>query len=75
MCTNPKRLNFASQHHYLIIQCYSCGNLLLAKDEQKTKKCTYCSTKLNLGKVRVLAKAESATDASEAVKALKYKFQ
>lgn len=75
LSTTPKRINFPSQHHYLIIQCYFCGNLLLAKDKQKTKKCTYCNTKLNLGKVRVLVKAESATDASKAVKALKYKYQ
>ncbi|MDQ1280495.1 MAG: hypothetical protein QG670_1758 [Thermoproteota archaeon] len=56
---------------YMIIQCYSCGELLLAKGGQKTKLCTYCNTNLNLLRVRILARAPTARAASRIVIALK----
>ena len=56
---------------YLIIQCYSCGKLLLAKGGQKTKLCTYCNTRLNLSRVKILARAPTARAASRLIIALK----
>jgi len=69
--TSPVGLNSAPQHPYLIIQCYSCGKLLLARSGQKTKLCTYCNTRLNIFRVRVLARAPTAKAASRIVIALK----
>lgn len=59
------------QYNYLIIQCYSCGQLLLAKAGQKTKVCTYCGARLNLNRVKIVSRAETAKEASETVRALK----
>ncbi|MCK5402922.1 DUF1922 domain-containing protein [Candidatus Bathyarchaeota archaeon] len=56
---------------YSIIQCYSCGHLLLSKIGQKTKKCPYCNIRLDLNKVKTLAQAKSASDASRMIIALK----
>jgi DNA-directed RNA polymerase subunit RPC12/RpoP len=58
---------------YSIIQCYSCGNLLLSMDGQKTKQCPYCNVRLKVSKVKILAHVESATDASRTIIALKQK--
>ena len=61
------------QFNYLIIQCYSCGQLLLAKVGQKTKVCTYCGARLNLNRVKILSRAGTAREASETVRTLKRK--
>jgi len=71
--TNPTHgINPAPQQiNYFIIQCYSCGQLLLAKAGQKTKACTYCGARLNLSHVKILSRARTAKEASEIIKALK----
>ena len=73
--TNPTNgINPAPQQfNYLIIQCYSCGQLLLAKAGQKTKVCTYCGARLNLSRVKILSRVGTAREASETVRALKRK--
>jgi hypothetical protein len=58
---------------YTIIICYKCGHFLLAKPIQKTKKCTYCSTRLNLLKAKKVAYAKTAQEASDYLRALKSK--
>lgn len=68
---SPKVPDPIQQHPYLIIQCYSCGKLLLAKRGQKTKLCTYCNTRLNLFRVKILARAPTAVAASRIIIALK----
>ena len=62
-----------SQYHFLVIQCYSCGQFLIAKSGQKNKLCTYCNTRINVFRVKLLARASTAVAASEIVKALKEK--
>ena len=56
---------------YEILQCSSCGNILIAKKGQRTKLCTYCNTRLNLSKVKVLAEAPNSREASKIAIALK----
>lgn len=56
---------------YIILQCKACGNLLIARQGQKTKRCTYCNTRLNLGKVRLLAEASTSREASRIAMTLK----
>jgi len=65
--TNPA----PQQFNYFIVQCYSCGQLLLAKAGQKSKVCTYCGARLKLNHVKILSRARTAREASEIVRALK----
>ncbi len=60
-----------SRYRYLIIQCYSCGQLLIAKSGQKKKLCTYCNTRLNVPRTKILTRAQTAKTASEIVMVLK----
>jgi len=55
----------------LIVVCYNCGGLLLAKTEQKTRTCPYCGSTVILQKARKVASAESASEASVILRKLK----
>lgn len=54
-----------------IIECTRCGGLLLAATDQKTRSCPYCGTSLDLRRVRQLASARSASEASEMLRKIK----
>jgi len=56
---------------YVVIVCYRCGQLLLAKNNQKTRLCTSCEARLVLEKVKKVAYAKSASEASNLIRALK----
>jgi len=56
---------------YLIIVCYRCGQLLLARTTQKTRRCPRCEARLVMEKVKKIARAKSASEASSLVRALK----
>ncbi len=56
---------------YLVIVCYRCGQLLLAKTTQKTRRCPHCEARLVLEKVKKVAHAKSASEASSLIRALK----
>jgi DNA-directed RNA polymerase subunit RPC12/RpoP len=56
---------------YLVIHCYKCGQLLLAKTTQKTRRCPYCEARLVLEKVKKVAHAKSASEASSLIRVLK----
>jgi hypothetical protein len=58
---------------YVIIVCYECGIFLLAKTQQKTKKCNYCSTKLNIIKTKKIAYIKTAQEASRYLRTIKNK--
>jgi DNA-directed RNA polymerase subunit RPC12/RpoP len=58
-----------------IIECNKCSGLLLATIEQKTKTCPYCGTRIDLHRVKRLAKAEDAFLASEMLRQIKSKRQ
>jgi len=58
---------------YMIAVCYKCGQFLLAKTNQKTRRCPYCETRLILDKTKKVAYAKTAQEASNLIRALKKK--
>lgn len=52
---------------FLVVQCGKCGNLLLCKEGQRTRRCPYCGFAVNVLRSRKLAKAESIREAREAI--------
>jgi predicted RNA-binding Zn-ribbon protein involved in translation (DUF1610 family) len=55
----------------LIVVCYTCGGLLLAKTEQKTRTCPYCGSTVILHKAKKLAAAKTASEASAILRKMK----
>jgi len=58
---------------YMVIVCHKCGQLLLAKTSQKTRRCPYCEAHLILNKTKKVANAKTAQEASNLIRALKRK--
>lgn len=58
---------------YVVIACYKCGQLLLAKTDQRTRHCPYCEARLILDKTKRVASAKTAQEASVLIRALKRK--
>ncbi|UCF59008.1 MAG: DUF1922 domain-containing protein [Candidatus Bathyarchaeota archaeon] len=58
---------------YVVITCYKCGQLLLAKTDQRTRQCPYCEARLILDKTKRVASAKTAQEASVLIRALKRK--
>jgi hypothetical protein len=56
---------------YVIIVCSGCGQFLLAKRNQKTKRCQYCAARLNLAKVKKVFQARTAQEVSSYIRELK----
>jgi len=56
---------------YLVVVCYGCGQFLLAKTNQKTRRCPYCEIRLILDKTRKAAHAKTPQEASNLIRALK----
>jgi len=55
----------------LILVCYRCGGLLLAKAEQKTRTCPYCGSTVVLDRARTVASARNSNEASVILRRLK----
>lgn len=60
---------------FLVVQCGKCGNLLLCKEGQRTRKCPYCGFTVNVLRSRRLARAESVKEAREAISKRKEAFR
>jgi len=58
---------------YIVVVCYKCGQLLLAKTGQKTRRCPYCEARLVLDKTKKVAHVKTAKEASNVIRALKRK--
>jgi DNA-directed RNA polymerase subunit RPC12/RpoP len=58
---------------YVVFVCYGCGQFLLAKADQKTKTCPYCSARITLVKAKKVARLKTAQEASYYIRALKEK--
>ncbi len=58
---------------YMVVVCYRCGRLLLAKVDQKTRTCHYCETRLILNKTKKVAYVKTARQASNFIRVLKSK--
>jgi hypothetical protein len=49
---------------YIIVKCLGCGQPLIARAGQRTKRCTYCGRNLDVSKLKIFAKATSARKAT-----------
>jgi DNA-directed RNA polymerase subunit RPC12/RpoP len=58
---------------YVVFICLDCGQILLAKAIQKTKRCPNCSTRLKLVEAKKIAYLKTAQEASNYLRALKRK--
>ena len=58
---------------FVIFLCYECGKLLIAKNHQSTKLCFYCGSCLKLSKIKKVANARTAQEASQLIRNLKRK--
>lgn len=56
---------------YTVILCYSCGKLLLARAEQKTRQCPHCEARLLVERTKKVAFSKSAREASKLLRAMK----
>lgn len=56
---------------YIIVRCLTCGQPLIARTWQRTKRCTYCGRRLDVPKLRVFARASSAQEATRHAIAMK----
>ncbi len=56
---------------YMVVVCYNCGQLLLAKTGQKTKGCPYCGTRLILRRAKEVGSAKGSREALNLIQALK----
>lgn len=57
----------------LIVVCSSCGGLLMAAVDQRTRTCPYCGSRVNVQKAKKIATAENAFAASQMLRDLKSK--
>ncbi|MBS7647923.1 MAG: DUF1922 domain-containing protein [Candidatus Bathyarchaeia archaeon] len=58
---------------YVVVVCSKCGGYLLAKTDQKTRTCPYCSSKILMEKVQKVAAAKTAAEASVLLRRIKEK--
>ena len=58
---------------YMVVVCYKCGQLLLAKAGQKTRQCPYCEVRLVLDKTKKVTHVRTGQQASNVIRALKRK--
>ena len=56
---------------FVIVVCSKCGGLLAARIRQKTRTCPYCGSKITLSKLKRVAVANDAREASVILKSLK----
>lgn len=55
----------------LIVVCSRCGGLLMAADDQKTRTCPYCGSRVDVRRAKKVASAKNAFEASEILRDLK----
>jgi len=55
----------------LIVVCSRCGGLLMASNDQKTRTCPYCGSRIDLKRAKRIASAKNAFEASEILRELK----
>lgn len=58
---------------YVVVNCPRCGSLILAKTIYRTRSCPHCGYRAELGRLRVLGRASSSTEAVALIQALKDK--
>jgi DNA-directed RNA polymerase subunit M/transcription elongation factor TFIIS len=56
---------------YIVVNCPSCGELILANTRNKTRTCTKCGNSAKIHTLRVLVKTRDPKDAVKALQRLK----
>lgn len=56
---------------YLIINCPSCGKIIMASTANKTRSCTHCGVVIQVQGAKVLAKSRTTQEAVEIIQHLK----
>ena len=56
---------------YLIINCPSCGKIIMANTANKTRSCPHCGVKAQVRGAKVLARSRTTQDAVETIQHLK----
>ena len=56
---------------YVVFVCSGCGRFLMARDGQKSKRCNYCESVVDLWSANRVASAGSAREASRIVREFK----
>jgi len=58
---------------YIIINCPTCGKIIMANTANKSRTCPYCRVKLSTYEAKILAKSETTHRALELIQFLKQK--
>jgi predicted RNA-binding Zn-ribbon protein involved in translation (DUF1610 family) len=56
---------------YLVINCPSCGKIIMASTANMTRSCPHCNAKVNVRGVKVLARSRTTQEAVELIQELK----
>jgi predicted RNA-binding Zn-ribbon protein involved in translation (DUF1610 family) len=56
---------------YLIINCPSCGKIIMASTANKTRSCPHCGVKVSIQGAKVLARSRTTQEAVEIIQHLK----
>ena len=58
---------------YLVINCPSCGKIIMASTANKTRSCTHCGVKIQVHTAKVLARSKTTQEAVKIIQYLKSK--
>ena len=61
----------SEQNMYLILNCPSCGRIIMANTINRTKTCIYCGAKIAIFNANILAKSNSTQEALDIIQQLK----
>jgi len=56
---------------YLVINCPSCGKIIMASTANMTRSCPHCSLKVDVRGAKVLARSRTTQEAVELIQELK----
>ena len=56
---------------YLVINCPSCGKIIMASTANITRSCPHCSAKIDVRSAKVLARSRTTQEAVESIQELK----
>ena len=56
---------------YIILNCPSCGRIMMANTANKTRSCPHCNAKVPVHGAKVLARSRTSQEAVEIIQQLK----
>jgi ABC-type ATPase with predicted acetyltransferase domain len=70
----PRHIEIVGKKNmYNIVNCPSCGNIIMANTAHRTKTCPHCGSKAKLINLKILAKTKSSHEAVKIIQYLKEK--